>query len=138
MPDKAKQGDQHSFPKPKLSNFKVPPTVRIHNPWNGLEQTLHDASDRVTGVFIAERTRLHELYIREQARNKRIALILAAILMLASGALITFAPKGREKLSFWVGGALVIFAAGSAGFGRVWAKGAGVSIGASERDRSSQ
>ncbi|PAC26938.1 hypothetical protein BWI92_23755 [Flectobacillus sp. BAB-3569] len=35
-------------------------------------------------TFINERTRLHELYITEQEKTKRISLILAVVLILAS------------------------------------------------------
>jgi O-antigen/teichoic acid export membrane protein len=85
--------------------------------------------------FIRERTRLHELYIREQERTKRIGLVLAAVLILAASALVLFAPTGRETLSYWIGAALVIFAAGAMGYKRVWGKSKNITFGADQDDR---
>src|SRR4051812_37200930 len=73
-------------------------------------------SDEVTNLFVRERTRLHELYIREQEKTKRIGLILAAFMFIVAGAMVLFAPSGRETLSYWIGATLVIFAAGAVGY----------------------
>lgn len=89
-------------------------------------------SDEANIVFVQERTRLHELFVREQERTKRISLILAAILILAAASLILFAPEGRETMSYWLGAALVIFAAGAAGYKRVWGKTENMSFGADQ------
>lgn len=93
-------------------------------------------SNNVQDNFIKERTRLHEIYIREEFRNKRIGLILSFILILAAAVIVMFAPKGREKMSYWVGSSLVIFAASAGGFGRFWAKAASISFGADQDKRS--
>lgn len=79
-------------------------------------------SEETALVFLRERTRLHETYIKEQERTKRIGTLLAALLILGAAALILFAPEGRETLSYWIGAALVIFAAGSVGYRRIWGK----------------
>ncbi len=84
--------------------------------------------------FVKERTRLHETYIRETARTKRIGLVLAFALILSGALVVLFAPPGRETLSYWMGAALVIFAAGAVGFGRVWGKASRISFGA-DQDR---
>jgi hypothetical protein len=105
--------------------------------WNNNSMDINVDLDDSSGVhnnFIVERTRLHETYIREQARNKRIGLILSFILILAAALIVMFAPKDREKMSYWVGASLVIFAAGAGGFGRVWGKAANISFGA-DQDR---
>jgi len=89
-----------------------------------------DESAEVESDFLKERTRLHELYIRQEALNRRIGLILAFLLILSAALFVLFAPEGRQTLSYWIGAALVIFAAGAAGFGRVWAKAMQISFGA--------
>ena len=85
--------------------------------------------------FVKERTRLHEIYIREEARTKRIGLILAFLLILAAASIMLFAPAGREFLSYWIGSALIIFAAGAVGFSRVWGRAAKISFGADQDKR---
>jgi hypothetical protein len=84
--------------------------------------------------FVDRRSQVHETYIREQAKNKRIGLILAFTLILAAAALVTFAPEGRQTISYWIGAALLVFAAGCSGFGRVWGKTKNISFGA-DQDR---
>jgi hypothetical protein len=75
-----------------------------------------------TDLFIKERTRLHELYVKEQEKTKRISLILAVVLIIVSVFLLIFAPKGKETLSYIVCGVLFIFAAGAVGYRRIWGK----------------
>ncbi len=72
--------------------------------------------------FISERTRLHETYIQEEARTRRWMLVIAAILFLASVAVVLFAPAGRQTLSYWLGGTLFVLSAGAAGYKRIWGK----------------
>ncbi len=111
--------------------------LKLSCPW-GLHQTqeARNMDKAFYSNFISERTRVHETYIREQARNKRIGLILSFLLIIAASTIILFAPKGRETLSYWIGAALVIFAAGSVGFSRVLGKAANVSFGADQDKRS--
>jgi hypothetical protein len=100
--------------------------VHLSAPWgnsNIIRQQSINGTEDVTISFLRERTRIHELYIREQEKTRRIAMILAAILFISSLLVIVFAPKGREELSYWIGGTLLIFSAGSAGYKRLWAKG---------------
>lgn len=123
-------------------------TVRLAVPWGrpsnfehskpglgwGADQGELDPSANGTGVstdtYIRERTRLHETYILEQARTQRLGLVLAFLLILLAATLVVFAPTGRESISYWIGFALVIFAAGASGYGRVWGKTSGLSFGA--------
>lgn len=100
-----------------------------------VSQYVSVASDALGAAFLQERSRVHETYIKEQERTKRIGMILAAILILAAAALILFAPAGRETLSYWIGAALVIFAAGSMGYQRIWGKSKNLSFGA-DQDRN--
>src|SRR5262245_31207130 len=96
---------------------------------------LGDSSAAALEAFITERTKLHETYIKEQERTKRIGMILSVILILGAAALVLFAPAGRETLSYWIGAALVIFAAGAMGYQRIWGKSKNLSFGA-DQDRN--
>lgn len=71
---------------------------------------------------------------QEEQKTKRLWLVLAVVALLAALALLVFAPPGRETLSYWIGGALLIFAAGAAGYKRVWGKSKLFSVGA-DQDR---
>jgi hypothetical protein len=86
-------------------------------------------------IFLKERTKLHETYILEQSRNKRFGLTLAFLLILFASLIVLFAPAGRETISYWIGAALIIFAGGTVGFGRVWGKAANISFGADQDQR---
>jgi hypothetical protein len=123
--------------------------ISIQPPWEGdapqrieasqgsvidnVSQTIRYTNGIVGEAFLKERSRVHETYIKEEQqtkrlilkeeqRTKRISLVIGGILFLAAAAVITFAPESREILSYWVGGALVILAAGAAGYKRVWGK----------------
>lgn len=114
--------------------------IRLSTPWGG-EQNIggyiyNESTAHLHNNFVKERTRLHEVYILEQAKNKRIGLILAFLLILLAALLMLFAPEGKETLSYWIGAALVIFSAGVLGFGRVWGKAANISFGADQDRRS--
>jgi hypothetical protein len=115
--------------------------ISLSAPWDdgGCSQVLRNVSvalpKRMAESFVKERTRVHELYIREQERTKRLGLILAAVLILAAAATVLFAPQGREALSYWIGAALVIFAAGAGGYKRVWSKTGNSSFGADQDQR---
>lgn len=147
MTDDSQQPDIDEPQESKLT--RDIPRIELSVPWgHGLMQSISRPtrldgktsynSENFYGVdnnFITERTRLHEIYIREQAHNKRIGMILSFVLILAAALIITFAPKDREKMSYWVGASLVIFAAGANGFGRVWGKAANISFGADQDER---
>jgi len=75
-----------------------------------------------TELFIKERSRVHELYIKEQEKTKRVSLVLAVVLVIISVILLIFAPKGKETLSYIVCGVLFVFAAGAVGYKRIWGK----------------
>jgi hypothetical protein len=64
----------------------------------------------------------------ELEKTKRLWLILTVVSILVALTLITFAPEERETLSYWLGAALVLFAAGAAGYRRVWATALGTSL----------
>ena len=56
--------------------------------------------------FLIERTRLHEVFIREEARTKRLSLALGTLLFLAACLVIVFAPESRQGVANWVGAAM--------------------------------
>lgn len=72
---------------------------------------------------------------KEEQKTKRLWLVLAVVAVLVSLILITFAPDGRETLSYWIGGVLLIFAAGAAGYKRVWGKSKLFEVGADQDKR---
>jgi hypothetical protein len=117
--------------------------VRLSNPWDQQPQTadFHDDVTPPQGFlrsFVNRRSAVHETYIIQQARNKRLGLILAFLLILFAAGIVVFAPAGRQSMSFWVGAALLVFAAGAAGFGRVWGKVGNTSFGADQGKRDTE
>jgi hypothetical protein len=114
--------------------------ISLSTPWGNIPQALGRASrcnldgDAQVDLFIRERSRLHEIYLHGEERSRRFGLLLAFMLIVIAAAFIQFAPTGREKMSYWVGGALLIFAAGASGFGRIWGRTSRISFGA-DQDR---
>jgi hypothetical protein len=111
--------------------------IKLSTPWGGPQLAnviTFDGDGVVLDTFIQERTRVHEAYIREQAKSKRLGLALAAGLILSATLILVFAPPGREQLSYWIGAALLVFAAGAAGYKRVWGRSAVFSVGADSSD----
>ena len=116
------------------------PTVQLSNPWGAPPQSanFHDLATPPQGFleqFVDRRSAVHETFIIQQARNKRLGLILAFLLILFAAGIVVFAPEGRQSMSLWVGAALVVFAAGAAGYARVWGKTKNMSFGA-DQDKS--
>jgi hypothetical protein len=72
--------------------------------------------------FLIERTRLHEVFIREEAKSERLSLGLGSALFLAACLVIVFAPESRQGVANWVGAAMLIVAAGVVGYKRVWGR----------------
>src|ERR1044071_3573266 len=95
--------------------------IRISAPWGAMNvrQSIgrgvrqRDAVD--PNHFLPERSRVHEVYSREQEKTRRLSLVLSAVLLLAACWVFVFAPPGRESVSTWVGAALLVTAAGAAG-----------------------
>jgi hypothetical protein len=89
-------------------------------------------------LFVTERSRVHETYIREQESTKRLNLILLALLLLAACSVVVLAPAGREGIGHWIGAALLVASAGAAGYKRIWGRSKSLSLGADQSDDSSQ
>ena len=79
-------------------------------------------ADQATAAFIAQRTKLHETFIRETEKTRRLGLLLTACLLALSCCIPIFAPSGREIQSWWISAALFVFAAGAMGFTTIWIK----------------
>lgn len=86
--------------------------------------------------FVAERSRVHETYIREHEKTRRLSAILSAVLLLAASWVVVFAPDGREGVSHWIGAALLVTSAGAAGYQRIWGRSKRISFGASRCESS--
>ena len=81
-----------------------------------------DTADETAALFIAVRTRLHETYIRETERSRRLRLVLMFSSIVSAACLRVFAAEGRETSALWWGACIVICAAGLSGYGRVWVR----------------
>lgn len=112
--------------------------VHISAPWEtDVTQCVMSEGGNFRDVerFLIDRSRVHERYIVEEAKTKRIALAISAILFLCGCLVIVFAPAGRESLATWIGASMLIVAGGVAGFKRVWAKVPAIDVGADEGDK---
>lgn len=70
-------------------------------------------------AFVRARTELHALYIRETQLTRRIAMSIAGGLLALACLIPILAPAGRETISYWIGLALFVFAAGSMGYSSI-------------------
>ena len=108
--------------------------IRISAPWgSNITQTFGRGTrgnSVDTNHFLTERSRVHEAYIREQEKTKRLSLFLSALLLLVACLLFVFAPEGREQVSNWIGAAFLVTAAGAAGYKRIWGRTKNMSFGA--------
>lgn len=113
--------------------------VRISVPWSiegssNVYQGIGRANREDANHFISERSRVHETYIREQEKTRRLSLVLATISFIAGCVVIVFGPAERETLSNWIGAALLVVSAGAAGYKRVWGRTKEISFGADHRN----
>jgi hypothetical protein len=70
--------------------------------------------------FIRERSIVHLQYIIEENKTKRLALVISALLVIAGGFILAYAPAANRVLANFIGIALVISAGGAAGYKRLW------------------
>lgn len=84
---------------------------------------------------LVQKDHLAAEHLIELEKTKRLWLILSVAALLVALLIITFAPEGRQTLSYWLGGALLVFAAGAAGYRRVLGKAPGFSVGADQDKR---
>jgi hypothetical protein len=83
--------------------------------------------------FVEQRSKVHETYIKEHNRTKRLGLVISAVLVVASCCVVLFAPAGRETASYIIGAVLVVIAAGVAGFTAIKLKVPGFRLDASNK-----
>ena len=79
-------------------------------------------SERSAREFIERRSALHEIFIRETEKTKRLGFGLAAILLMIACIVPVLAPDGREKIAWAISAALFVFSAVSMGYTAVWLK----------------
>lgn len=109
--------------------------VRQSPPWvlvGDHQQVLSRGTRADAAAFLAERSKVHSLYIVEENQTKRLGMKIGATLVISAVAMMIIAPPGREVLSYWLGAALFIVAAGCVGYKRVWAKTKNNTIGATD------
>jgi hypothetical protein len=107
------------------SNKNEKDEVKISAPWGGKQQFMQSSKLRdseATKHFVEERSKVHTMFIVEQEKTKRLGLVLSVILLIAAMLIVLFSPEDKEVVSYWIGGALLLFSAGAAGYKRIWAK----------------
>lgn len=77
-------------------------------------------------------------HLSEREKTRRMLVLATVVLTLFSGALLVFAPEGKETVSYVVAGVLFIFALGSIGATVFAFKLPGVSVNAGTKNSSSQ
>jgi hypothetical protein len=82
-------------------------------------------SDSAAKEFISLRSLVHEKFIVETHKTKRLGIGCSAALLGAACVTPLVAPEGREVISWWVGGGLATFAAGAMGYTHMSMKAAG-------------
>jgi hypothetical protein len=97
--------------------------IRLSVPW-AAEPTNegHSMEAFLAAQFVEERSRVHETFIRETEKTKRLGYGLAASLLATACILPVFAPVGHEVISWWISASLFVFAAGAMGYTHVSAK----------------
>ena len=98
--------------------------IRMSAPWGGRNVSQQGGffDPESAKCFIEQRSQVHSTYIIEQEKTKRLYLVLSVILLICALLIMVFAPEGKEQMSYWIGGALLVFSAGAAGYKRFWAK----------------
>jgi hypothetical protein len=72
--------------------------------------------------FVDRRSDVHETYVRECEKTKRLGYALAAGLLALACIIPVVAPQGRETISWMLSACLFVFAAGSMGYTNIWLK----------------
>lgn len=111
--------------RPKSAKPSSQYTVNLSAPWENDPRSCFIGSGfqfKAIEQFLIERTRLHEVFIREDAKTKRLSLALGTLLFLAACLVIVFAPESRQGVAHWIGAAMLVAAAGVVGYKRVWGK----------------
>jgi hypothetical protein len=103
-----------SADRPRASNARGTPSRKAKYYAGGdLE------SEAVGDAAIAVQGQIFAAHIARQTRIRISLYILAAVFVVVSALLVVFVPEGRENLTFAIGAALVVLAAGIAGFSTI-------------------
>jgi hypothetical protein len=76
-------------------------------------------SEAIGDTAVAVQGQVFAAHIASQTRIRISLYVLAGVFVVVSALLVVFAPQGRENLTFCIGAALVLLAAGIAGFSTV-------------------
>lgn len=138
------------------------PAIRLSVPWesgasNIAPQSIIGYSDASAMEFVKERSRVHQKFIEEREKTKRLqedaetkrrqedaktkrlledaktkrwGLLISALLGLGGGVILIFAPDGKQAFANWIGATLFVVAGGAAGYKRIWFKSKGINVGA--------
>jgi hypothetical protein len=81
--------------------FKNQMTTKLTTPWSDDPCFRAIAqgrlADQATAAFIAKRTELHQTFIRETEKTRRLCLLLAAFLLALACCIPIFAPTGPRN-----------------------------------------
>ncbi|WP_299980533.1 hypothetical protein [uncultured Pseudoteredinibacter sp.] len=75
-----------------------------------------DKRTKLQKYFIEHQLELEKMKLKEQYKNERLAMILSVVLVLVTILTVFLAPEGKEIISYWVGGALILVIAGILGY----------------------
>ncbi|EKD99356.1 MAG: hypothetical protein ACD_22C00284G0006 [uncultured bacterium] len=106
--------------------------INLSSPLDSSINSGHCSNPIFMGNFVEERTKLHTICVIETEKTKRISLLIGASLIVIAALIVIFAPIGKEVVSYWIGGSLLIFSAGSVGYKRVLGKTKGFSVSADQ------
>ena len=97
--------------------------INLTSPWGGLGPNQGTAfvgsklDSDTQKHFLSARSKVHETWIIESNKTRRVSLIVSAVLVIAAAALLVFSPKEKEIISYGVAGAIVLLSSGIAGYG---------------------
>ena len=80
------------------------------------QQSGRSETPTLQAEFLRERSRVHDVYIRETEKTRRFTIGTSASLIALAALITLFAPEGREPLSYALAAILMVFAAGAVGF----------------------
>lgn len=130
------KADKPTQNRPKTAEAPASSRIELSPPWDAgvqvygrqnictqsIADSVHDAE------FIRQRTAVHDTYIRETQKTRRLGIICAGVLLVVAVVVPLFAPAGRETVSWTISAALFAFAAGAIGYAEASIRGKGRSI----------
>ncbi|MEM0966108.1 MAG: hypothetical protein AAGJ81_08180 [Verrucomicrobiota bacterium] len=119
-----------SSSNPKTEDRETPSSenelseVNLSAPWGTVNgcQNIARVSRIDAKEFVETRSKVHETYIIENEKTKRMCLWIACISFISSCLVLIFGPEGKEVMTYLLGASLMIISAGAVGYKRVWGK----------------